>query len=164
MPRGRPPTPTAVKKLTGNPGKRALTADEPAPKPAPTTPPDYLEDDAKSAWMRLAADLSALGLLTTVDVDALAAYCVNFARWKAAEKKVFADGPVLMTADGNYYQNPYLAVANRALREMEKLGAEFGFSPAARVRLRAQPVDNSSELERALFGDDVKIKRVKHAA
>jgi hypothetical protein len=40
MAMGRPPTPTAVKKVMGNPGRRPLNARE--PQPSPKTPPQVL--------------------------------------------------------------------------------------------------------------------------
>ena len=46
--RGRKPTPTAIKELEGNPGKRPLNAKEPKPvKKAPSCP-KWLEPEAKN--------------------------------------------------------------------------------------------------------------------
>ena len=48
--RGRKPTPTAIKELEGNPGKRALNDKEPKPvKKAPACP-KWLEDEAKNGY------------------------------------------------------------------------------------------------------------------
>lgn len=45
--RGRKPTPTAIKELEGNPGKRPLNTKEPKPvKKAPSCP-KWLEPEAK---------------------------------------------------------------------------------------------------------------------
>ena len=70
--RGRPPKPTAIKELEGNPGKRPLNKNEPKPKAkAPKCPP-WLESDAKKEWRRLSKELEAMGLLTQVDMAAFA--------------------------------------------------------------------------------------------
>jgi P27 family predicted phage terminase small subunit len=106
----------------------------------------------------MAAELRALNLLTRVDEDALAFYCVQFARWKKAETQVRLKGEIITTEAGNLIQNPYLSVANRALKEMGRIGAEFGFTPSSRTRLHTPPVDKESELEKSLFGNDVKVK------
>ena len=45
--RGRKPTPTAIKVLEGNPGKRPLNANEPKPKKKAPRCPSWLEDEAK---------------------------------------------------------------------------------------------------------------------
>ncbi len=72
---GTKPKPTALKLLEGNPGKRPLPMNE--PKPAPTAPkcPSWLHKDAKKEWKRISTELERLGLLTQVDMAALAGYC-----------------------------------------------------------------------------------------
>ena len=68
--RGRKPTPTAIKMLEGNPGKRALNNNE--PKPAKKAPrcPSWLEDEAKKEWKRMGKILEQMGLLTDMDMAA----------------------------------------------------------------------------------------------
>ena len=63
MPRGRTPKPTAIKALTGNPGKRPLNHQEPIPPGVIGDPPEHLSDGAKAAW-RLAVECAPPGLLT----------------------------------------------------------------------------------------------------
>lgn len=71
MPPGRPPKPTAAKRLAGNPGKRALNNMEPQPPPASMDAPGHIEGDALEKWHEMVAELHPLGLLTSIDVDAL---------------------------------------------------------------------------------------------
>jgi len=75
------------------------------------------------------------------------AYCVAYGRWVEAEKIVADKGAVLKTANGNLIQNPYLAVANRAMDNMRKLAQEFGMTPSARVTLPASAPKPLSEFE-----------------
>ena len=60
--RGRKPTPTAIKELEGNPGKRPLNEAE--PKPAKKAPlcPKWLEPEAKKEWRRLSKQLEQIGV------------------------------------------------------------------------------------------------------
>src|SRR5215470_8451335 len=83
---GPPPTPLHLKLLRGNPGQRRLRAEvEPTkPKEIPQAP-DFLGEDARAEWDRLAPELHALGLLRSVDVNQFAAYCMAYERWRAAE-------------------------------------------------------------------------------
>ena len=58
---GPPPTPTNLKLLRGNPGKRKLNANEPDPEPAIPPCPSHLDKVAKKEWRRISKELLALG-------------------------------------------------------------------------------------------------------
>ena len=53
----------------------------PAKQPAP---PAFLDDYALAEWKRVAPELWRMGLLTHVDVAALAVYCTSYAQWRTA--------------------------------------------------------------------------------
>ena len=55
--KGRKPKPTAMKKLEGNPGKRPLNLFEPTPEEKMPHCPDWLEEEAKAEWERLAVPM-----------------------------------------------------------------------------------------------------------
>lgn len=155
---GRKPKPTALKMLAGNPGKRALNHAEPKPRAVVPRPPEHLSTEEKKKWKAVVRDLYPLGLVTAVDKDALAMYCTIFVRWLKAENLVREKGEIIKTAAGNIIQNPYLSIANRALEQLNKLGAEFGMTPSSRSRVRADPLeDPEHELERLLFGSQIKV-------
>ena len=68
--------PTHLRLLRGNPGKRPIKPEpEPAVPDKPPEPPNFLSDEAKNEWWRVAPELHALSLLTVLDVMPLAAYC-----------------------------------------------------------------------------------------
>ena len=73
--RGRKPTPTALKVLEGNPGKRKLNDNEPRPEKKAPSCPKWLEPEAKKEWRRLAKKMEQMGVLTEVDMAAFAGYC-----------------------------------------------------------------------------------------
>jgi P27 family predicted phage terminase small subunit len=114
--------------------------------------PEHLDGGARECWRRLSRELYDAGLLTTIDRDALAAYCTAYARWRKAEDMLGKSGEVILTnttsstdADGNVtkgggnlVQNPWLAVSNRAQEQMSKLGVEFGMTPSSRSRVKAE--------------------------
>jgi P27 family predicted phage terminase small subunit len=154
---GRKPKPTAVKLLSGNPGKRAINRSEPRPQIELPPAPEYLGDDEKHKWAAVVKELHPLGLVTTVDKDALAMYCVIYVRWMKAERMVREKGEIIKTAAGNIIQNPYLAIANRALDQLNKLGAEFGMTPSSRSRVKVELPNAESELEEMLFGKRIKV-------
>ena len=59
---GPPPTPTNLKLLRGNPGKRKLNTTEPDPPPAIPTCPSHLDKVAKREWRRKAESSLRWGL------------------------------------------------------------------------------------------------------
>jgi P27 family predicted phage terminase small subunit len=83
--------------------------------------------------------LSAIGLLTSIDGDALALYCAAYARWADAEEHLAEDGVVVRSPTGYPIQNPYLAIANKAMEQMDRSLAKFGMTPADRTRVQAAP-------------------------
>lgn len=154
---GRKPKPTALKLLAGNPGKRAVNHAEPKPRVVMPKPPDHLSDDEKEKWKSTVRELHPLGLITTIDKDALAMYCTIYVRWIKAERMVRDKGEIIKTAAGNIIQNPYLSIANRALDQLNKLGTEFGMTPSSRSRVKVEALDPTHELEKMLFGQRVTV-------
>ncbi len=156
MATGRKPTPTALKLVKGNPGKRPLNAAEPKPAPKIPDPPDHLpvKSEARKEWFRISKQLHELGLLTEIDRAALAAYCVAWGRWVEAEEQLTKYGTVIKSPDkGWLVQSPYLSIANRAMDQMAKLLAEFGMSPSSRSRVQSvKASDMGDEMEGLLGG------------
>lgn len=153
--RGRKPTPTTLKLLRGNPGKRALDlAREPKPETHDDGPPGWLEDDGLREWQRLAPTLQRLGLLSEIDGDALALYCQTYAQWKVATAKLKQFGPVIKGKGGYPVMSPYVTVANRAMAQMKAFLIEFGMTPSSRARVRTPndegPQDAFSEFDKPL--------------
>lgn len=136
--RGRKPTPTALKIVRGNPGKRPLNEREPKPKQGRPTCPPHLDQTARAEWRRLSKILSDSQVLTLADRGVLAAYCVAWSRWVEAEEQVAIEGEVVKSPKGYPIQNPYLAIANRAIDQMIKIGASLGLDPSSRSRLNVE--------------------------
>jgi P27 family predicted phage terminase small subunit len=139
--RGRKPNPTWKKILDGNPGKRALNADEPELPAAAATfetlPAELTNPVAIAEWQRLAPILYGARQVTDVDRGALIALCLEWARYQDALKAVTT--LVVETPSGYSMPNPYLAVANRAFQNCAKLWPELGLTPSSRSRVKALP-------------------------
>ncbi|HEV2378703.1 MAG TPA: phage terminase small subunit P27 family [Terriglobia bacterium] len=169
--RGRKPTPTSLKALAGNPGKRPLDAEPSVVAEIPSCP-QHVRGVARKEWKRICPALASLGLISRLDRAAIAAYCVEFARWVEAEEKVHELGlmcvPDRVARDGaielfpnsrtpnpeQLIWNPYLAIAAKSMERMMKILAEFGMTPSSRVRLKGlgDPVDDPTE--NFLFGSE----------
>ena len=153
--RGRKPTPTAIKELEGNPGKRALNDKEPKRvKKAPACP-KWLEDEAKKEWRRLAKQMEQLGILTQVDMAAFAGYCQAYARWKEAEEFITQHGSIVKTPSGYWQQVPQVSIAQTYLKIMNKFAEQFGLTPSSRSRIIASSESSGNavdEMEELLGG------------
>lgn len=138
---GKPPKPSHLKIVQGNPGRRPVGDGEPQPEVrAPDCPP-HLSPAAKEEWDRIMPILLRLRLVTEIDTAALALYCQAYGRWQEAEAKITAmkaaggDGLMVKAPSGYPIQNPYLAIANRAMEDCYKYLQQFGLSPSARTRV-----------------------------
>ena len=147
---GRKPKPTALKLLTGNPGKRAINEDEPKPKAKMPACPEQLQGEARKEWHRMGKKLHALGLVTEIDKAALTVYCQAWGRWAEAEVNLQKYGPVIFSKAGIPIQSPYMSIANRALELMMKALVEFGMSPSSRSRVKVDKPEEVDEFEQLM--------------
>jgi len=132
---GRKPTPTALKVLHGNPGKRTLVPEsEPQGQGELWAPPPWFDDDQRDQW-HYALDFAPPGLLTATDRQMLVVWVVACVEHEKAVIELRKHGQVVKTADGNVIQNPYLGIANRQAMILIRAVSELGFSPAARAGL-----------------------------
>lgn len=146
MVRGPKPKPTQFKVLHGNPGKRPLNEREPQPESVVPDCPEHLDAEAQREWARISVELHAMGVIAKVDRAALAAYCTAWGRWVKAEGALAKSGEILKSKKTEeYYQNPYLAVANRAMKQMKEFLVEFGMTPSSRTRLQVGPMGHEAD-------------------
>lgn len=115
--------------------------------PAAVPPrPDWLSDEAVTEWDRIAPLLVELGLISELDLAALAGYCQAYATFAGAQRVLRmagSKGYVDFTPNGMRVMSVNFQIANRAEESMRKYLTDFGLSPAARARLRATPQQGS---------------------
>lgn len=151
---GRRPTPTRLRVVRNNPGRRPLNDKEPKPQTALPNLPAHLSDEAKEEWKRVGKLLADLGLVSELDRGALAGYCQAWGRWVAAEEALKQYGVVVNSPTGYPMQSPFLAIANKALEQMRGFLIEFGMTPSSRTRVRAEPRQEPDPLEEFLNSED----------
>ena len=146
--RGRKPKPTHVKLLAGNPGHRPINDREPMATEGIPDCPSHLDEEARAEWFRTSKVLLDMGLLSTADRAALAAYCVTYSRWVEAELMVKRFGMIVKSPKANFpMKSPYLCIAEGAMEQMRKLLVEFGLTPSSRSRIRVSESAGGSGLE-----------------
>lgn len=154
---GRRPKPTALKKLAGNPGKRPLNNAEPKYPLINTRPPRFLDLEARRIWRKMLGELSAAGVLTQVDEAMLAVFCQTWSTYVSAVKRLHEEGDIIVTEKGSAYKHPLVMIRDTAADQLRKFAVEFGLTPSSRSRIKVEKVDEVDELERALFGQDVRV-------
>jgi P27 family predicted phage terminase small subunit len=104
--------------------------------------PAYLTGLAQKEWDRLLAELSTLRVLTNLDLAALAGYCSSYGMWVDATEAIQKFGTVVKSPKGYPIQSPYVSIANRQAELMIRYASEFGFTPASRSGIKAQPIEH----------------------
>ena len=149
--KGRKPKPTELKKLAGNPGRRPLNENEAKIREGKPRCPSHLNDHAKRVWRRVAPLLYEAGLLTLIDQDLLAAFCIEAGRCIEAEWVLKETHPVIRNSNNNLVINPWIRIGDRARDAYTRIGAEFGMSPSERSRLTVKIGDKEVSLAELLF-------------
>jgi P27 family predicted phage terminase small subunit len=138
---GRPPKPSALKLVSGNPGKRAVSKQEPDPAYlADLTAPDWMPEGARKVWDEIVPHLRQARLLSTIDVPMLAMGCCSIDEYRQAARLV--DKRLLVKGQndtGFPTINPALIVKSMAFKQAMAVFQQFGMSPAARTRIAVQP-------------------------
>lgn len=151
--RGPAPTPTVIKKLRGNPGKRKLNGAEPRPAARIPTAPRWMSAEGKREYRKLARLLLGAGLLTEIDGVALAMMCEALDVYRRAKEAMGGEGVVVTSDKGNSYQHPALGVMNGARSDVLRWAREFGMTPASRTRISVEGAGEEESLADILFGE-----------
>lgn len=134
----RQPKPTFIKKLEGNPGKRALNKNEPKfSDNISLTPPKFLSKEQKDEWKKVMRDCP-LGLLKSIDEGCLISYVIAKALQKEAAEKLQTEEMVTMSGNGSLVQNPLINIINKQTEIIIKCGAQMGFSPTSRTKVSVE--------------------------
>lgn len=122
----RPPKPTALRLVQGNPSGRPINTEEPVPPRANLDPPKTLISViAIDTWNELAPLLADIGVFTETDRRSLENYCHAWSRLKRIEDREREDG-IDLTRSWDLAQ-----------KSVRAWGSELGLSPASRSRIRA---------------------------
>lgn len=167
--RGPPPKATALKLVSGNPGKRELNLHEAVPDPISdlSPPPEVAADErAVAVWNRLVPDLASCGLARSVDWPLLVRYVLKFSRWLYLGeelRRIAAENP---NSKGTTYpivdekgrvkyvaEFPWASEWRTLDRDLRADERALGISPAARSRISVKTDGRRTEedLRRAFF-------------
>lgn len=134
MPGGRPPKPSVVKLLEGNPGKRRVdvVVCEAYGKP---DIPAHLDEHAADAF-QVILDAMPEQLYGRVDRFAIAAFATAWAWHVKATEELEREGPISISPKGHEGLSPWWKVLQAASAEMRQWGGKLGLDPLARQQLK----------------------------
>jgi P27 family predicted phage terminase small subunit len=135
---GRKAKPTALKLVTGNPGKRPINEKEPEPLRIfePPAPADFSELET-AKWNDLSKKLAACRVLTELDLDALEIYCREWVAMHDALTDLDSRGKLLQTRTGGVMWNPNWSQYKHSQSVCRSIMAEFGMTPSTRTSVVA---------------------------
>jgi P27 family predicted phage terminase small subunit len=144
---GRPPKPTARKKLEGTYRKDRAPKNEARPESGVPEPPAWLTEGARAEWARIVPEMERIGLATGVDFWALVAYCEAFDRYQQLGEKIARmDGDRYQVSESGWRQaQPEVAEQKELVDRMSKLASKLGISPADRTKVEARPRQDDGE-------------------
>ncbi len=157
---GPAPTPTAVLKARGSwlAAKREKDGEPALPIKVPSAPA-WLSKEARAEWKRQAKCLKAMRVVTEADRAALACWCEAWAEFvvlaQAIQEKVkpVSEGGLGLLGYTAAIAEGLLNAKTSATKRLLALAAQFGFTPSARTRLRAQPEEKGDPMESFLNGE-----------
>lgn len=134
--RGPAPTPTPILEARGSWRAKEREGEVEYERGIPTCPA-FLGKEAKAEWKRQSKLLDAQGVIQQVDRAALAIYCESWGEFVRAVEQIRQRST---DSDGN--ERPLescaklIRIKNEAAANVLRLAGQFGFTPAARVKLR----------------------------
>jgi P27 family predicted phage terminase small subunit len=137
MTAGRKPKPTKMKVVQGTFRKDRVVLNEPKPKNQLPPCPDFLEGKARQEYFRIGRKLERIGVLTEVDELALVSLCQSWAEYIEATEQARKTGMLVKSPSGYPILNPYVTLANQALKRVRSFLTEFGMTPSSRCRVNA---------------------------
>ena len=114
---GPNPKPNKLKLINGVENKDRLNPDEPQVDTTMPTCPEWVKGYGIAVWKRLAPKLHTSGILTNIDRDMFAAYCMLVAGFRGAVRADDLNKQIKMT------------------QQLRIMAAEFGLTPASRSGL-----------------------------
>ena len=146
--KGRKPTPTALKLIRGNPGRRPLPLHEFSPEPRIPDCPSHLKGEARKEWDRITPELLQYGLISDADRALVAMMCTTWSHYCEAEhmvERLKASGHAAESANRYPAIARWMTISARSVEIYKSLCAEFGMSPATRPRVTARVQPSTTE-------------------
>lgn len=150
MAKGRKPLPQGIKDARGTsqPCRQKTSTLEVAIIQA-VAAPSWLDTKAKKVFKEKANYLTALKILTPLDIDQLAIYADAYSQIITAEKEIKEKGVMVdkyvKGVKCGLTPNPYIKLKLEFIKVVSLIGSNFGFSPVARLRFISPVKDDNQD-------------------
>jgi P27 family predicted phage terminase small subunit len=134
--RGRTPKASRIRQLEGDAGKRPVNTKEPEPN-GPAERPAMLTGEAAAEWDRAVGAMPP-GVYTAADVPTLTVYCLAWASYRTAIRRIDKDGQTSKGAQGQLVAHPSMGIMSKQAEVILRASDRLGMSPSARTRLQVQ--------------------------
>lgn len=120
--------------------------------------PSWLKDKAaRKEYKKIALELQELGLLTNLDVNALASYCNAFSAYINTVAELEGQPLVVEQTNKagftNLVENPLIKIQMKYSDEMKKLAAVLGLTIDSRLKLIVPKAEKKKDEIKKEFGD-----------
>lgn len=130
--RGKPPAPTRVLEARGS-WRAKLNKGEPQDEVALPQCPDWLDEEGKAEWKRLAPLLKKRGTVSKLARGVLAGLCENWSLFVGAALRA---NEALKDGSDPLKVRRWSITADAAYRAYLRAALEFGLTPASKTRVR----------------------------
>lgn len=147
--RGPPPTPSRLRIVQGNPGKRPINREEPelpAGEDDDWQPPVHMRNAARREWERQVPALRAAGVLTLADRTMFSEYCIAYGDLRVYEALAARVGQEAAIRLG------YAGQVLKLRQQVRQLAADAGLNPSARSGVKAAKAPDKGALGRFTGG------------
>ncbi len=148
--RGPAPEPTPILAAKGSWLAKTRIGEVEYQKGIPTCP-TWLGKEAKAEWKRQVKQLESAGVLQVVDRAALAVYCQAWGEFVQAVEQIRKR---TQGEDGELHLDScfrLVKIKNEASDRVLRMAGQFGFTPAARVRVKATEKPEGQQIGKARF-------------
>jgi P27 family predicted phage terminase small subunit len=122
--------------------------------------PEALSPREAREWRRLCDLLTAAGVMTVADGDALEGYVKALEMARQAEAMLQKDGLVVEAAEGEK-AHPAVSIAKLSRLAVKQFGALFGLDPSSRAALNVPKPEKTDEIGDFLSGKSRGLSVVK---
>jgi P27 family predicted phage terminase small subunit len=119
--------------------------------PSPPQQLNFCDDErynslARELWKQTTETLFNQGLLASVHLADIIAYCVEHATYFLALDKIKEKGYTLIAQSGYEYANPYVALRNTARKNVQDIAARYGLTPVDAAKISAKQQEAKDDM------------------